>query len=197
MQPLRFHEHVKLYGFRLPTSENFYLVQDGDDITLIDTGHGIYYNDLKNLIRKQGMDPAKVRRIYVTHPDTDHAGASGYFEQEFGTEIFMHSGSADVITHGNRAQGTAGALLKLNKYYTRLSSRFTECRFPSRPHYFPSTEIGRAGTFRIIDRFDIGPLAFDVLESLGGHTPGLVFYLNREFGLFLLLIIPEREEPVG
>ena len=75
------------------------------------------------------------------------------------------------------------ALLKLNKYYTRLSSRFTECRFPSRPHYFHSTEIGRAGAFRIIDRFDIGPLAFDVLESLGGHTPGLVFYLNREFGL--------------
>ena len=183
MRPLSFPGGVTLYGFRLPTSENVYVVKNGDDITLIDTGHGIYYNDLKNLIRKQGMDPAKVGKIFVTHPDTDHAGASGYFEQEFGTGIFMHAGSAEVITHGNRAQGTTGALLSLNKYYTRLSSRFTDCRFPSRPHYFQSTEIGRAGAFSIIDRFEIGQLAFDVLESLGGHTPGLVFYLNREFGL--------------
>lgn len=183
MRPLSFPGGAALYGFRLPTSENVYAVKYGDDITLIDTGHGIYYKDLKNLLRKHGMAPANVRRIYVTHPDTDHAGASGYFEQEFGTEVFMHAGSVDVITHGNRAQGTAGSLLKLNKYYTRLSSRFTECRFPSRPHHFPGAEIGRAGALRIIDRFDIGPLAFDVLESLGGHTPGLVFYLNREFGL--------------
>ena len=183
MRPLSFPGNVTLYGFRLPTSENVYILQEGDDITLIDAGHGIYYHDLKDLIRKHGMDPAKVRRIYVTHPDTDHAGASGYFEQEFGTEIFMHAGSADVIAHGNRAQGTTGALLTLNKYYTRLSSRFTECRFPSRPHYFSSTETGKAGAFRTIDRFDVGPLAFDVLESLGGHTPGLVFYLNREFGI--------------
>jgi glyoxylase-like metal-dependent hydrolase (beta-lactamase superfamily II)/uncharacterized protein with ACT and thioredoxin-like domain len=183
MPPLSFPGGVTLYGFRLPTSENIYILQDRDDITLIDSGHGIYYHDLKNLLQKLGMDPAKVRRIYVTHPDTDHAGASGYFEQEFGTKIFMHPGSAGVITQGNRAQGTAGALLMLNKYYTRLSSRFTECRFPSRPRYFHSTEIGRAGAFRTIDRFDVGPLAFDILESLGGHTPGLVFYLNREFGL--------------
>lgn len=183
MPPLSLPNGMTIYGFRLPTSENVYVLQDRDDLTLIDAGHGIYYNDLKDLFRKQGMDPAKIRKIYVTHPDTDHAGTSGYFEQEFGTRIFMHAGSAGVISHGNRAQGTAGALLTLNKYYTRLSSRFTECRFPSRPHYFHSTEIGKAGAFRTIDRFEAGPLAFDVLESLGGHTPGLVFYLNREFGL--------------
>jgi glyoxylase-like metal-dependent hydrolase (beta-lactamase superfamily II) len=83
----------------------------------------------------------------------------------------------------NRAHGASGALLNLNKYYTRLSNRFTECRFPSRPNYFSTEEQGKAGTFKIIDRFAVGPLAFEVLESLGGHTPGLVFFLNREFGM--------------
>ncbi|MGE5751767.1 MAG: MBL fold metallo-hydrolase [Nitrospirota bacterium] len=183
MRPLRFHNWVTLLGFRLPSSENFYLLRDGDDLTMIDAGHGIYYEDIKRLIRQQGMDPAWVKRIYVTHPDTDHAGTSGYFEQEFGTAVFMHPVSADVITHMNRAHGTSGSLLNLNKYYTRLSSRFTECRFPSQPHYFSTNEREETGSFWIIDTFKVGPLLFEVLESHGGHTPGLVFYLNREFGL--------------
>jgi glyoxylase-like metal-dependent hydrolase (beta-lactamase superfamily II) len=184
MRPLGFPGGVTLLGFRLPTTENVYVLKNGDDLTLIDTGHGIYYDDLKDLIRKYGMDPAKVRRIYITHPDTDHAGAAGYFEREFNAEVFMHPGSAAVMMLGNRAAGAAHpGLLNLNKYYTRLSSAFTECRFPSRPHYFADAETGRAGAFGIIGRFGVGPLAFEVLKSRGGHTPGLVFYLNREFGL--------------
>lgn len=205
MRPLRFHNWVTLLGFRLPSSENFYLLRDGDDLTMIDAGHGIYYEDIKRLIRQQGMDPAWVRRIYVTHPDTDHAGTSGYFEQEFGTAVFMHPGSADVITHMNRAHGTSGSLLNLNKYYTRLSSRFTECRFPSLPRYFSTNEREETGSFWIINTFKVGPLLFEVLESHGGHTPGLVFYLNREFGLlftsdFLLNVrslSPEEKEHLG
>jgi len=183
MGPLRFHDRVALWGFRLPTSENFYLLQDNDDLTMIDAGHGIYYDDIKKLIAKQGMDPSKVRRIYVTHPDTDHAGAAGYFEREFGTAIFMHPGSAEVMANMNRAHGSSGSLLNLNKYYTRLSVRFTECLFPQQPHYFATEGVTMPGGFRTIDRFTIGPLAFEVLESHGGHTPGLVFYLNRECGL--------------
>ncbi len=205
MGPLRFHDRIELWGFRLPTSENFYLFKDNDDLTMIDAGHGIYYEDIKKLIAKHGMVPSKVRRIFVTHPDTDHAGSSGYFEQEFGTEVFMHPDSAEVITHQNRAHGASGPLLKLNKYYTRLSSRFTECRFPAQPQFFQTAGLGMEGQFRTIDRFMIGPLAIDVLESLGGHTPGLVFFLNREFGLlftsdFLLNVkslTPEDKEHLG
>jgi glyoxylase-like metal-dependent hydrolase (beta-lactamase superfamily II)/uncharacterized protein with ACT and thioredoxin-like domain len=206
MGPLRFHDRVSLRGFRLPTSENFYLFQEKDDLTLIDAGHGIYYEDIKKLIAANGMDPAKVRRIFVTHPDTDHAGASGYFEREFGTTVFMHRGSADVIANMNRAHGAASpGLLNLNKYYTRLSTRFTECRFPEHPRYFPAEIMDATGPFAVLERFFIGPLAFEVLESRGGHTPGLVFFLNREFGLLFtsdfLLNVPslttEEKEHLG
>jgi len=83
----------------------------------------------------------------------------------------------------NRAYGAAGALLNLNKYYTRLSSRFTDCRFPAHPRYFGEGTGKTLGAFKVLDAFAVGPLQFDVLESLGGHTPGLVFFLNRDFGL--------------
>jgi glyoxylase-like metal-dependent hydrolase (beta-lactamase superfamily II)/ACT domain-containing protein len=183
MKPLRFLDQVDLFGFRMPTSENFYVLRSGHELVMIDAAHGIYYPDIKALLRSRGMDPAQVRRVYVTHPDTDHAGAAGYFEREFGTTVYMHAGSADVISNMNRASGARGSLLNLNKYYTRLSARFTECLFPSHPRYFAGPSGRSFGQFNTLDTFSVGPLAFDVLESMGGHTPGLVFFLNREFGL--------------
>jgi glyoxylase-like metal-dependent hydrolase (beta-lactamase superfamily II)/uncharacterized protein with ACT and thioredoxin-like domain len=206
MRQLSFPGRVMLYGFRLPTSENIYLFRHGEELTMIDAGHGIYYDDVKKLLRSRGMDPSQLKRIFITHPDTDHAGMAGYFEREFGTHVFMHAGSADVIASTNRAVGVMHrGLLNLNKYYTRLSIRFTECRFPARPRYFPTIRRGTVDSFTLIDSFMIGPLAFDVLESLGGHTPGLVFFLNREFGLlftsdFLLNVKslrPEDKEHLG
>jgi glyoxylase-like metal-dependent hydrolase (beta-lactamase superfamily II)/ACT domain-containing protein len=183
MKPLRFLDRVDLMGFRLPTSENIYIFRDGDDLYMIDAGHGIYYNDVKKFLVVHGMDPARVKRIFVTHLDTDHAGTAGYFEREFGTEVFMHRGGVDVISNMNRVHGASGPFLNLNKYYTRLSSRFTECLFPKHPHYFAENHGTKIGLFDIIDSFDIGPIRFDVLQSLGGHTPGLVFFLNRDWGL--------------
>jgi len=183
MKPLRFLDQVDLFGFRMPTSENFYLFRWDDELVMIDAAHGIYYSDIKTLLRSRGMDPARVKRIYVTHPDTDHAGTAGYFEREFGTAVYLHAASADVIANMNRAYGATGSLLNLNKYYTRLSARFTECLFPSRSLHFPAPTGRTLGPFNVLDTFMIGPLAFDVLEGMGGHTPGLVFFLNREFGL--------------
>ena len=183
MKPIRLLDRVDLLGFRLPTSENLYILRDENELTLIDAGHGIYYDDLKRLLLSRGMNPARVKRIFVTHPDTDHVGTAGYFEQEFGTAVYLHRASRDVITNMNRAYGAAGALLNLNKYYTRLSSRFTDCRFPAHPRYFGEGTGKTLGAFKVLDAFAVGPLQFDVLESLGGHTPGLVFFLNRDFGL--------------
>ncbi len=47
----------------------------------------------------------------------------------------------------------------------------------------PLRLIGKAGAFNVIDKFSIGDLRFEVLESHGGHIPGNVFFLNREYGL--------------
>lgn len=204
MERLQFGD-VTIHGFRLPTSENVFALQAGEETVLIDTGHGIYHDDLKQLLAGRGMAPAQVARIYLTHPDTDHAGGAGWFEREFGTEVFMHPGGREVIATMNRAHGASGSLLNLNKYYTRLSARFTECRYPERPNLFETRRLATRGGFSVIGAFSVGSLRFEVLESLGGHTPGLVFYLNPEQGLlftsdFLLNVPslqPDEKEHLG
>jgi len=183
MPPLKIGDRVKLYGFRLPTSENIYVFQLDGDLTMIDCGYGIYYEDIKKLFRKKGWDPAELKRIFVTHADADHAGTAGYFAEEFGTKVYMHPASKQVIAGDNRAYGVSGKLSDLNKFYTRLVNRFTNCRFTEKPEYFSSSVAGKAGAFNIIDAFSIGDLHFEVLESLGGHIPGNVFFLNRKYGL--------------
>jgi glyoxylase-like metal-dependent hydrolase (beta-lactamase superfamily II) len=150
---------------------------------MIDCGYGIYYEDIKKLFRKKGWDPAELKRIFVTHADADHAGTAGYFAEEFGTKVYMHPASKQVIAGDNRAYGVSGKLSDLNKFYTRLVNRFTNCRFTEKPEYFSSSVAGKAGAFNIIDAFSIGDLHFEVLESLGGHIPGNVFFLNRKYGL--------------
>jgi glyoxylase-like metal-dependent hydrolase (beta-lactamase superfamily II)/uncharacterized protein with ACT and thioredoxin-like domain len=182
MPPLNV-DGVELLGLRMPTSENVYLFRHDGQMTMIDAGHGIYYDDLKRWLRERGFDPAEITRIFVTHPDTDHAGMSGYFEAEFGTEVFLHPGAEEVIKDRNRAIGATGSLLNLNKYYTRLSERFTECRFPSRPRWFETGAQGELGGFRVLGDFRVGPHDLLILESHGGHTPGLVFFLDKEHGL--------------
>jgi glyoxylase-like metal-dependent hydrolase (beta-lactamase superfamily II) len=183
MPLIRINEKVNLYGFRLPTSENIYLFTHDDEITMIDAAYGVYYKDMKDLLRRKSLDPSKVRRIFLTHPDADHAGTSGYFAEEFGTEVYMHPACQGVIDQNNRAYGTTGRLANLNKYYTRLINKFTESTFPATFRHFTVKDSGHEGAFKIIDMLKVGNLQFEVLESHGGHIPGLVFFVNREYGL--------------
>ena len=184
MPPVQITEQVRLFSFRLPTTENIYLFHHDDELTMIDCGYGVYYEDIKKLLKKKSLDPSKVKRIFLTHPDADHAGCSGYFAEEYGTEIFMHPLCKGAIEHTNRAHGTSGRLSNLNRYYTRLINKFTDCRFPAHPRYYPVSPAGTIGGFTVIDNFTIGSVAFEVLESHGGHIPGHVFFVSREHGLF-------------
>ena len=185
MPPVQVTEQVRLISFRLPTTENIYLFHHGDELTMIDCGYGVYYEDIKKLLKEKALDPSKVKRIFLTHPDADHAGCSGYFAEEYGTEVFMHPLCKGVIEHTNRAHGTSGRLSNLNRYYTRLINKFsTDCRFPVHPRYFSVSAAGAIGGFAVIDSFTIGSVLVEVLESHGGHIPGHVFFVSREHGLF-------------
>jgi glyoxylase-like metal-dependent hydrolase (beta-lactamase superfamily II) len=95
----------------------------------------------------------------------------------------MHPAGKDVIAGDNRVCGLSGKLSNLNKFYTRLVNGFTNCRFPAKPKYFSAARHERAGAFNVLGKFPVGNLQFEVLESHGGHIPGNVFFLNREYGL--------------
>jgi glyoxylase-like metal-dependent hydrolase (beta-lactamase superfamily II)/ACT domain-containing protein len=174
---------VRLLGFRMPTSEDVYIFEKSGEMALVDSGYGVYYEDIKRLMRDRGLDPARVRRVLVTHADADHAGTSGMFEREFGSEVFLHRDSVGVLESGNRAFGSTGRLLRLNGFYTRLVNRFTEFCPPERPRFYAGGCDGEFGGFRVLEHIDIFGLDIEVLLGLGGHIIGQVFFLERQAGL--------------
>ncbi len=174
---------VRLHVFRLPTGGNVQVLESDGEIVMIDGGYGLYYDDVKNMLRENGLDPGKVGRIYLSHADADHAGMSGYFAEEFGSRVFLHGDSEGILREGNRAWGSGTSLMELNRCFTLLVNEFTKFRVPSTwiPYSSRATEWNDG--FPIIDRFELAGLSYLVLGSEGGHIPGQVFFLSKDAGL--------------
>jgi glyoxylase-like metal-dependent hydrolase (beta-lactamase superfamily II) len=173
----------KIYGLKMPTSENVYVIVQGDEIFLIDSGHGLYYEDLKAMLRNLNIAPESIKAIFITHADTDHIGTAGYFEAEYGTKVYVHHDAMQIIESINRGIGLEGRLANLNRYYTRLSATLTDCKFPKKPLFFNTKPIEKKGIFNVIDQFQLGSLSLKVLAGLGGHIKGQVFFLCEDEGM--------------
>ncbi|HHW21079.1 MBL fold metallo-hydrolase [Thermodesulfovibrio thiophilus] len=185
---------ILLHSFKLPTGGNIYIFQENDTFVMIDGSYGVYYEDVKRMLQENDIDPSQIKKIYISHADADHAGLSGYFEEEFGTEIFMHETSKEIIDNENRAFGAITPLVELNHYFTILVHELTECRFPKYWTAFNNETKEKIKDFSVIDYFNIGGFQFKVIESLGGHVPGQVFFLSDSAGLIFtgdyLLYVP-------
>jgi glyoxylase-like metal-dependent hydrolase (beta-lactamase superfamily II) len=174
-----------VHTFRMPTGGNIIVLEKNGDHVMIDGGYGLYYEDVKKMLLDNDIAPGKIERIYLSHADADHAGLSGYFAEEYGSKVWLHAAAKDIISHENRAWGSGIELLELNHYFTRLVNAFTKFRAPeSWFAYGRSGPDKKIAGFSVIDSFAVDTEIFYVIESLGGHVPGQVFFLNCASGLF-------------
>ncbi|ALC24734.1 MBL fold metallo-hydrolase [Streptomyces pristinaespiralis] len=86
----------RLYMFRFPIGQA-YVWRDGDDLTLVDAGHAGSAPLMEEGLRGAGLDPARVRRIVLTHCHRDHVGAAGVLAERHGSEILAHRLDAPVV----------------------------------------------------------------------------------------------------
>ena len=201
LSPLIF-DKVKFHAFRLPTGGNIHLLGSDEELVMIDCGYGLYYEDVKTMLKENGLDPGKVSRIYLTHADADHAGMSGYFAEEFGSRVYLHGEAQGILEHENRAWGSDTSLLELNHCFTMLGNEFTKFRVPKKWIPYSSEIMGWIDGFPVIDQFELSGHSYKVIGSKGGHVPGQVFFLSYDSGLiftgdYLLLVdslIPGERE---
>jgi glyoxylase-like metal-dependent hydrolase (beta-lactamase superfamily II)/ACT domain-containing protein len=180
--PLPVSPTVNLYALAPPTGSVCYLLDDGIELTAIDTGFGLYYDDWKQWLVRLGLEPSRITRVFLTHADADHAGFAGALEAEFTSRVFAHPDVERIIREGNRAAGSGSALMVLNEHFTHLVNAFTRARYPQTIEALQPIE-GETGGLRRMTGFGVGDVRFEGLESLGGHTPGQVFYLAPKHGL--------------
>ncbi len=182
LSPLIF-DRVRFHAFRLPTGGNINLLESDEELVMIDGGYGLYYEDVKTMLRENGFEPEKIRRIYLSHADADHAGMSGYFADEFGSRVYLHEKSRGVLEHENRAWGSNTPLLELNHCYTMLVNEFTKFRVSADWIPYSSSKLEWIDGFPVIDQFELAGQSYKVIGSVGGHVPGQVFFLSYDSGL--------------
>ena len=180
VQRIGLTDDVEVFCFQMPGGGNIFLLRAPDETVMIDTGYGVYHEDAVRMFRHYDLgDPGKLNQIYITHADADHCGAGGLF----GAEAYMHTGSLAIIRQANRAYGSRSESSILEEVYTTIINLFSHFAPPESPALFPEESIGMRSIFPILTRFRVHDLEFEVLESLGGHLHGQVYFLCLEHGI--------------
>jgi glyoxylase-like metal-dependent hydrolase (beta-lactamase superfamily II) len=174
---------VTFHAFKIPTGSNIYVLEGDEELIMIDGSYGHYYEDVKSMLRQCGLDPGRVRRIYITHADPDHAGMSGYFAEELGTQVYLHRRARGVLEYQNRLWGTDSPIEGLNQYFTILVNTLTEMKVPHNWKEYGDSVLERMGGFDVIDSFTLSGQGYRILECTAGHVSDQVFIVGLDSGL--------------
>ncbi len=180
IQSIKLKNQIMLHCFQFPCGGNIFILTSPEDMIMIDSGFGIYHDSFIKLFNELDIDNInKLSRIFITHADADHAGGAGFFN----CPSFMHKATSEVIDIANRAYGSRIENSILEEVYTKLINLFSHFTPPTNREIFPQKVLGLKKIFPIIYRFNFAGYNFDVLESLGGHLFGQVYFLCEELGL--------------
>ncbi len=180
VQRIPITDDVEVFCFQMPGGGNSFLLRAPDETVMIDTGYGIYHQDVLQMLQRYGLgDLREIRRIYITHADADHCGAGGLFD----AETYMHAGSLEIISQANRAYGSRSESSILEEVYTTIINLFSHFAPPESPELFSGEKIGMRSIFPVLARFRVHDLEFEVLESLGGHLHGQVYLFCPGHGI--------------
>lgn len=78
---------------------NFYLVEDGSSVTVVDTGHPRSWGPFQQALREIGRTPQDVEAVVLTHCHFDHMGFADRARRELGVPLWTHADEVAVARH--------------------------------------------------------------------------------------------------
>jgi glyoxylase-like metal-dependent hydrolase (beta-lactamase superfamily II) len=180
VQQFAITKNTDLFCFQMPCGGNIFVFRTLDELVMVDTGYGIYHQDVSRLFTQYRFDmSAKLSQIIVTHADADHCGACGYYD----IPVSMHPGTEEIIKRNNRAYGSRSEGSILEAFYTKMINLFSLFSPPKTVSLFPSFGQSMRRIFPVLSTIRIGDVSLEVLGSLGGHLCGQVYLFSEEHGL--------------
>jgi glyoxylase-like metal-dependent hydrolase (beta-lactamase superfamily II) len=171
---------LTLHCIQPPCGGNIFLMDTPDGITVVDTGYGIYMEDVAHLL--DDLIPgwkSRLSALVITHADADHCGAGGAYP----VPAMLHPGTMEIIRVANRAYRSRSEASVLEEIYTTMINLFSRFNPPLRAIPFSTDPIGHRAGFPVIGTVDVGRYRFEILESSGGHLHGQVYLYCREAGI--------------
>jgi hydroxyacylglutathione hydrolase len=137
-----------------------YAVDAGDEVVLIDAGCGRDTDGLLERLRADGLDPARVRTIFLTHEHSDHACGAATFRERFGARIVCQTAAQPMIERGT--DHDLGLDLARPQGVFPADFQYRHCPVGLALGDGESVQVGRL-TFRAI--------------ATPGHSPGCACYV--------------------
>ncbi len=163
---------------------NQYLLIDGNDLILIDTGMKSNAKNIFRYIERIGHKPQELKQILITHSDSDHYGAVFEIKKITGADILTSRIEAEAMQKGESSRPI-------------VPEGFFKIIFPLLRGFLESPPV-------TVDRIIEGGDTLPVLGGLQviaapGHTPGqIAFFLPHEKILFAGdSITIENKKPVA
>jgi len=128
VQRILIKNDVELFCFQLPCGGNIYLFDPPSERIMIDTGDGVYYQDVVTMLQHYRLgDLSRLKRIYITHTDADHCGTACFFS----APSYLNHEILLITQETSRAYGSCNQGCILEEIYTKiinLFSKFTRLR---------------------------------------------------------------------
>lgn len=169
-----------------PAPANSYLLKDDAGGILIDAGCGFEecYGKIREFLKKNGLAPADVHTVVLSHAHPDHMGAMPFLLQESSPRIIIHSLEAPLAIENELLNATFD-IAHISKYY---SSRLGGAEPVGINEYFSALcPMGSAAATDTVEDGDVlvlGGRRFEVVHT-PGHAPGHICLYDRENELLL------------
>ena len=92
-------DNVYYYPGRLFDS-NIFIVAFQGELLMIDTGTGIFYDKLKEQLKKDGLSIKDVTKVVLTHVHVDHSGGLAKIADESSPEVLVFHEEAGSVENG-------------------------------------------------------------------------------------------------